>query len=279
MRRSIGIGLLFGLVLLTNSPSASAQAKAYQKALKTYWKQFFAGEGVSPLFYASSMHAPKTIWEKGSSGMDFFSSGEELLPEGYVKIMKSQIVLGTAGLERSMSASLGLQLAGVSDIENAKLDMAASNDLEWNIKFIEPELHVLAKLDANRCIRHVTSNVRDAFFQERSTQDSRLFAITKAVFVKGFEISVQKKTGGKIEADAEVSSLLTKLGFKLEANSTRATLATGKNMYVAAGFRELKKGGALVTGGNKTDDAFIELPETEDVTIPVPEFAISRIEL
>jgi len=269
MRKVITLGLALSL---TFSVCAAAQPKAYQKALGQYWKQFFSGEGVSPLFYASSIHSPKTVWEKGPSGMDFFSSGEELLPDGFVKIMKRQISLGTTGLEKSVSASLVLQLAGVSNIEDAKLDIATSNDLEWNIQFIEPELHFIPKLDANRCLRKVTSRVRDEFFQERSTSESRLYVVTKAVFVNGFEISVQKKAGGKLEVNAEVASLLTKLGFKLEANSTRATLVTGKNMYVAAGLRELKQGGVLVSAGNKTDDAFIDVPETEDLTIPVPEF-------
>lgn len=256
--RILGVGIL--LAIAAGAP-APASADQYRNALKKYWKQFFRGEGIVPLFYASSAHQPKTIWEQSSSAMDFYSSGEELFPSAYVPMLTARIGLGDVKRSGEMSASIALQLAGIRSIEDAKLKAAASNEYSWSITMRDPEMHFIALRDANRCVMHVTGQARKSYFEEMADSNHRLLVITRAVFVGSYEVTVSRASNAALDVNADLTKDLVAAGFKIDAKGKSATLLAGKGMYLAAGFRTLRKEGAPVGAGGDGRAQLLPLEE------------------
>ena len=262
------LALLVSLMsLLLQSESASADQ--YRSALKKYWKQFFKGEGITPLFYGSTIHGPKTVWAKSDKSLDFFASGEELLPSAYVPVMMSRISLGDRKRDSKTSASIALQLAGLNKIEDAKLNAAASGDYKWEVRLRDPELHFLALRDVNRCVKNVSGSVRADYFTDLAEVNGKLLVITKAVYVKSFEVSVKSSTGVSLDADVNLGTTLTDLGFAFSKSTNSATLISGEGMYLAAGFRELnRQGGAVGAGDAPPPEQVIAISDLSDDDFP-----------
>ena len=258
---------LVGLVVLSftlASPPPGNAASKYRKALKNYWEKQLKEEGVSPLFYGSTIHTPKTVWTKTGGVYDFYGSGLDLYPENLLPVLKGDISLPDIAKDREVAISVGLQLAGIKDVADVDLNALVNSKTSWRIAAEAAEMHFLAKRDARRCNRLFTGPILADYFTDLQPGE-RLFVVLKAVFISEptIEVTGSFEVGG--EVGAEATGLLEKLGFKASSKKTLTASLKGTNRYFAVGFRELTESGlksdAAVDGAPAL---LLEIPERYD---------------
>ena len=255
--------IVLAISVLVGSPLCAASK--YRNALKNYWQKQLKEEGLSPIYYASSIHAPKSVWTQTGSKLDYFSSGLDLLPDLRVPFLVGKINLPDVSQERELAISASLQLAGVKEVADADLDAFINSKTEWKIQAGEAEMHFIAKRDARRCTRLFTGPVLADYFTDLKNNE-KLFVVVKAVFVKSplIEVTGSSEAGGKLSAEME--GTLEKLGFEVKRGSTSKATLKGNDMYYAVGLRELTSSGlkSSVSGVLPAEATLIELPEAFD---------------
>jgi hypothetical protein len=252
--------LVAGALLILTATNELAAEDKYRKTLKRYWQKTLREEGLSPLFYASTVHAPRTVWVKDGQVLDFFSSGQDLFPASRVPLQVAEIELPDFKGNREFKVSLGLQLAGVRELGDASLDALIGSDTEWGIELGEAEIHFIGKRDARRTIKTLTGETLTEYIADTLPGES-LQVIVKAVFVRGVRVEVRGSSGQAIEANAEAAEVLEGLGFGFDRSKRVWYSLEGKDMYYAAGFRSLTKDGlkSAVEGDETTEPLLLEV--------------------
>ena len=256
-RKALFLGVAVMAVFCAAS-SASAESE-YRKALKSYWKGQFKEDGFSPLYYASTAYAPKSVWIETKNGREFFAAGIDLLPESRVKILTSEISLPSNEGEKSRKVSAALQLSGVKDISDADLKLLAESSLEWDVKFETAELQYFGKRDARRCLAKATATVLSDYFTDVNA-DEKLWIVEEAVFVRGASIAVKASGAAEATLAGVLEGVLKSVGFTVAADKKSATSVKATDMYFAVGLRSLTAEG-LKSGG-------LEGPQPIPVDLP-----------
>lgn len=239
----------FFVIMLLLAISAGTAATKYQTIQQEYWSNVFKGEKITPLFYGSTIHFPKSVWVKNTKGkdyVDFYSSGFDLFPEAILPTMKAEISLPDIESDKSKNFSVGLGLAGAGKITDADLDLLINSKLECTIKQKRAYLHFIPKQEAIRCLKRYP-NIYDAY-QKELAEGEELYIVLKAVYVEGCEIEINslKETDNKISI--KLASLLKDAHVQYKTTEKGKITIASDNKYVAVGLRQLV-GGTIVSTG------------------------------
>ncbi len=246
------------------SPASLQAESEYRKALKAYWKGQFKEDGFTPLYYASTAYAPKSVWIEIAGTREFFAAGIDLLPESRVKVLTSEISLPSDEGERNRKVSAALQFSGVKDIADADLKVRVESSLEWDTKVESAELQFFGKRDARRCLGTATAAVLVEYFKDVKDKE-KLWIVEEAVFVKGATVTV--KASGALEATigANLEGALTSLGFSIAGDKKSATSQNVSQKYFAVGLRALTTDGLKSALPMNDQPVPVDLP---DVVVP-----------
>jgi hypothetical protein len=260
------------LFVAVSMPLATPAETKYRQALNKYWKKQFKEDGFSPLYYASTTHAPKSVWVKKGKVLDYFESGQDLYPEEKVPTHVAEIDLPEQRGEKSTRISALLHLLGTKDVNDARFETAVDSNLSWVIESGEAELHYFSKRKARECERTETADVRAGYFADLN-RGEQLYVVVKAVYVRDYRVKVLAGASMEAGLTGGLATLLESFGFKVARDKRTATSQKARDKFVAVGLRRLdKEDGLMMLAGEEPGQ------EQEPALIPFPESYVESVD-